>query len=77
MGCDLLRRIGITPFQIYAGSLWNNSYNERFNGTLGREVLNAAGFATTRQAQIAIDRWLNRLTSRRFAENLICRCRKG
>jgi transposase InsO family protein len=35
-----------------------NGYNERFNGTLRREVLNAEWFATTRQAQTVIDQWL-------------------
>jgi hypothetical protein len=37
---------------------WNdfrsNGYNECFNGTLRREVLNAECFGTTRQAQIVI-----------------------
>ena len=33
-------------------------YNERFNGTLRREVLNAEWFMTTRQAQIVIETWL-------------------
>jgi hypothetical protein len=33
-------------------------YNERFNGTLRREVLNAEWFATTRQAQVVINTWL-------------------
>jgi transposase InsO family protein len=28
--------------QIYPGSPWENGYNERFNGTLRKEVLNAA-----------------------------------
>jgi transposase InsO family protein len=27
--------------QIYPGSPWENGYNERFNGTLRKEVLNA------------------------------------
>ncbi|MEM1397517.1 MAG: integrase core domain-containing protein, partial [Pseudomonadota bacterium] len=56
-----LRRVGITPICIYPGSLlsghrhampcrgsaWENGYNERFNGTLRREVLNAEWFTTT------------------------------
>ena len=33
-------------------------YNERFNGTLQKEVLNAEWFHTTRQAQVAINVWL-------------------
>lgn len=55
---DWLRRVGINPIQIYPGSPWENGYNERFNGTLRNEVLNAEWFATTEQAQIVIDLWL-------------------
>ena len=44
--------------RIYPGSPWENGYNERFNGTLRREVLNAEWFNTTKQAQIVIDQWL-------------------
>ena len=36
----------------------SNGYNERFNGTLRREVLNAEWFGTTRQAQTVINQWL-------------------
>ena len=39
-------------------SPWENGYNERFNGTLRKEVLNAERFHTTRQAQVAINVWL-------------------
>jgi len=46
------------PIQIYPGSPWENGYNERFNGTLRREILNVEWFATTRQAQIVINQWL-------------------
>ena len=53
-----LTRVGIQPIQIFPGSPWENGYNERFNGTLRREVLNAEWFATTRQAQAAIKQWL-------------------
>jgi putative transposase len=55
---DWLLRVGITPIQIYPGSPWENGYNERFNGTLRREILNAEWFATTRQAQTVINQWL-------------------
>lgn len=44
---DWLRRVGIKPIQIYPGSPWEYGYNERFNGTLRREVLNAEWFAST------------------------------
>ena len=55
---EWLKRLGIEPIRIYPGSPWENGYNERFNGTLRREVLNAEWFATIRQAQIVIDAWL-------------------
>lgn len=44
--------------QIFPGSPWENGYNERFNGTLPWEVLNAEWFHTTKQAQVAINAWL-------------------
>ena len=40
------------------GNAWKNGYNEWFNGTLRREVLNAEWFTTTKQAQIVINHWL-------------------
>jgi transposase InsO family protein len=46
------------PIRIYPGSPWENRYNERFNGTLRREVLNAEWLSTTKQAQIVTNRWL-------------------
>ncbi len=45
---DWLTRAGIQPIQIYPGSPWENGYNERFKGTLRREVFKAEWFATTR-----------------------------
>lgn len=53
-----LRRVGIKPIRIYPGSPWENGYNERFNGTLRRENLNAEWFTTTEQAQFVINHWL-------------------
>jgi len=55
---EWLVRIGIKPIQIYPGSPWENGYNERFNGTLRQEVLNAEWFATIKQAQTVINHWL-------------------
>lgn len=52
-----LRRVGIKPIRICPGSPWENGYNERFNETLRREVLNAERFTTTEQARI-INHWL-------------------
>lgn len=53
-----LIKVGIKPLHIAPGSPWENGYNERFNGTLRREVLNAEWFHTLRQAQSAINVWL-------------------
>lgn len=53
-----LRKVGIKPIQIYPGSPWENGYNERFNGTLRNEVLNAEWFTSIKQAQIVINMWL-------------------
>jgi len=53
-----LARVGIKPIRIYPGSPWENGYNERFNGTLRREVLNAEWFTSIRQAQVVIETWL-------------------
>jgi len=53
-----LTNVGIKPIQIYPGSPWENGFNERFNGTLRREVLNAEWFHSIKQAQIAINIWL-------------------
>jgi transposase InsO family protein len=43
---------------IYPGSRWGDGYNERFNETLRREVLNAEWFHNTKQAQVVINAWL-------------------
>ena len=53
-----LKRVGIQPLLIYPGSPWENGYNERFNGTLRREVINTEWFHTTKQAQVVINAWL-------------------
>jgi len=60
-----LQRVGVKPIRIYPGSPWENGYNERFNGTLRREVLNAEWFTTTKQAQIVIDVWLKQYNNTR------------
>ena len=36
---------------------WENGYNERFNGTLRREGLNAEWFTSIKQAQTVIETW--------------------
>ena len=54
---EWLRRVGVTPIQIYPGSPWENGYNERFNGTRRREVLNSQWFNSIKQAKVAINVW--------------------
>lgn len=53
-----LTKVGIKPIRIYPGSPWENGYNERFNGTLRREVLNAEWFTTIEQVKTVINKWL-------------------
>ena len=53
-----LTKVGVKPIRIYPGSPWENGYNERFNGTLRREVLNAEWFLSIDQARTAIGIWL-------------------
>ena len=55
---DWLTKVGIKPLRIYPGSPWENGYNERFNGTLRREILNAEWFTSLHQAQTVINIWL-------------------
>ena len=67
---DWPRRIGIKAIRIYPGSPWETGYNERFNGTLRREVLNAEWFTTTKQAQIVINHWLRQYNHTRPHQTL-------
>lgn len=60
----------IKPIRILPGSPWENGYNEGFNGTLRREVLDAEWFATTRQAQVVTDVWLKQYNETRPHEAL-------
>ncbi len=50
-----LQRIGVKPIQLYLGSPWQNGYDERFDGTLRREVLNAEWFTSIDQARVVIN----------------------
>ncbi|MEO0619188.1 MAG: integrase core domain-containing protein, partial [Pseudomonadota bacterium] len=67
---DWLVRVGIVPIQIYPGSPWENGYNERFNGTLREEVLNAEWFTSAHQAQAVINTWLKQYNHIRPHEGL-------
>ena len=55
---DWLKRIDIQSMQIYPGLPWETGYNERFNGTLRKEVLNAGSFHATKHAQVTINAWI-------------------
>ena len=55
---EWLQRVGIKSLHIYQGSPWENGYNEHFNRTLRREVLNAEWFHSTQNAQAIINAWL-------------------
>jgi len=80
---EWLTRVGIKPIQIYPGSpsrrcwhrlpgsAWENGYNERFNGTLRNEVLNAEWFSTIKQAEIVINLWLKQYNHIRPHQALI------
>ena len=56
--------------QTYLGSPWENGYDERFNGTLQKEVLNAEWLHSTRQAQVTINVWLRKYNLIRPHHNL-------
>lgn len=53
-----LKTIGVKPIQTYPGNPRENGYNERFNGTLRNEVLNAEWFASIEQAKTVIGKQL-------------------
>ena len=53
-----LKKVGVKPIRIYPGSPRENGYNERFNGTLRREVLNTEWFISIDQARTVIGKWL-------------------
>ncbi len=50
-----LTKVGIKPLRIYPGSPWENGCNDRFNGTLRREILNAEWFTSFDQVQTVIN----------------------
>ena len=52
-----LERVGVKTLFITPGSLWENGYNESFNGTLGDEVLKREIFYTLEEAQFIIEQW--------------------
>ena len=56
---EWLGKVGVKTLYIEPGSPWENGYNERFNGTLGDEVLKREIFYTLEEAQIIIEMWRN------------------
>jgi transposase InsO family protein len=52
-----LKKMGVKTAFIEPGSPWENGFNESFNGTLRRELLNREAFDTLLEAQILIERW--------------------
>jgi transposase InsO family protein len=52
-----LKRLGVTTMFIEPGSPWENGYNESFNGTIRRELLDREVFDTLLEAQVLIERW--------------------
>jgi putative transposase len=57
---ELPPKVGVQTLYIEPGSPWENGYNERFNGTLRREVLNSEWFTSIKQAQVVIETWLKK-----------------
>ena len=52
-----LQQIGTQTLFIEPGSLWENRYNESFNGKLRDECLNGEIFYSLKEAQIIIEQW--------------------
>ena len=56
---EWLGKMGVKTLFIEPGSPWENGYNERFNGSLGDEVLKREIFYTLEEAKIIIEMWRN------------------
>ena len=56
---EWLGKVGVKTLFIEPGSPWENGYNERFNGSLGDEVLKREIFYTLEEAKIIIEMWRN------------------
>ena len=59
---EWLQRVYIKSIHIYPGSPWKNGYNERFNGTLRQEVLNAEGSTARKTHRLPAIRGSNNIT---------------
>lgn len=53
----LLSRLGVKAAFIEKPGLWENGYNESFNGKLRDELLKGEFFYTLKEAKILIERW--------------------
>ena len=54
---QLVKQVGIEPIDIYPEAQRENGYNERFNGTLRNEILNANWLHVIHEAQVTINCW--------------------
>jgi hypothetical protein len=52
-----LGRVGVKTLFIEPGSLWENGYNESFNGKLRDELLDREIFCSLHEAEVLIERW--------------------
>ncbi len=53
-----LRNVGTETLYIAPGSPWENGFNERFNGILRTELLNAETFLSLTEAKVVIKGWV-------------------
>jgi transposase InsO family protein len=55
--CEWLTEIGVKTQFIEPGSPWENGYNESFNGTLRRELLDREVVDTMYETKVLVERW--------------------
>lgn len=67
---EWLRTVNVEPIYIYPGSPWENGYNERFNGTLRHEVLDAEAFYSLNEARCVIAQWVHQYNHTRPHQSL-------
>ena len=60
-----LQLIGVQTLFIEPGSLWENGYNESFNGKLRDQLLNGEVFYSLKEATIIIEGWRIHYNTRR------------
>ncbi len=57
-----LGQMGVKTLYITLGSLWENGYNESFNGSLRDELLNGDIFHSLAEAKVLIEAWRRHYT---------------